>query len=141
MTTDSITRYLGGVRVLGRGIDSDLDLDEAIARGLPAASLQALLEEASLSAADLAPVIPERTQLASRSRERLTPEQSDRLARLARLLSIADETLGSAEKAWLWMERPNRALGGKRPIDLVKRSSGSLLVEQVLGRLAHGVYT
>jgi putative toxin-antitoxin system antitoxin component (TIGR02293 family) len=141
MTTDSITRYLGGARVLGRGIDSDLDLDEAIAKGLPAASLQALLEKAALSAADLAPVIPERTQLASRGRERLTPEQSDRLARLARLLSLADETLGSAEKAWLWMERPNRALGGKRPIDLVKRSSGSLLVEQVLGRLAHGVYT
>jgi len=141
MTTRSVTRFLGGARVLGREIDSDLELDEAIARGLPAASLEALLREAELSAADLAPVIPQRTQLASRERERLTPEQSDRLARLARLLSLAEDTLGTTEKARSWMERPNGALGGKRPIELVRRSSGSLLVEQVLGRLAHGVHT
>jgi len=141
MITASVTRFLGGARVLGHEIDSDLELDQAISEGLPSASLEALLREADLTALDLAPLIPQRTQLASKERMRLTPEQSDRLARFARLLSMAEETFGSMEKARTWLERPNRALGGKKPIELVRRSSGSLLVEQALGRLAHGVYT
>lgn len=141
MTTDSVTRYLGGPGVLGREVDSDLELDEAIAKGLPSESLEAFLEEAALSAAELAPVIPERTQIASRERGHLSPDQSDRLARFARLLSIAEDTFGSREAAWKWMERSNRALGGRRPVDLIRRSSGSLLVEQALGRLGHGVHT
>jgi putative toxin-antitoxin system antitoxin component (TIGR02293 family) len=141
MTTLDVTSWLGGERVLGRDIDSDLELDEAIAEGLPSGSLTALMQAADLSANDLAPIIPTRTLMAAKSRERLTPEQSDRLARLARLLSLAEETLGSKEKARAWMDRPNRALGGKRPLELARRSSGSLLVEQVLGRLAYGVYT
>lgn len=141
MTIDSVTRFLGGTRVLGREIDSDLELDAAISEGLPSASIDALLEAADLSAVELAPLIPQRTQLASKQRERLTPAQSDRLARFARLLSMAEETFGSLEKARTWMERPNRALGGQRPIELIRRSSGALLVEQVLGRLSYGVHT
>lgn len=141
MTTLDITRFLGGDRVLGREIDSDLALDEAIAAGLPSASLTALMRETELTASDLAPIIPTRTLMASKARARLTAEQSDRLARLARLFSLAEETLGSREKARAWMDRPNRALGGKKPIELARRSSGSLLIEQVLGRLAHGVYS
>jgi putative toxin-antitoxin system antitoxin component (TIGR02293 family) len=141
VTTLSITRYLGGRRVLGREIDTDLELDAAIADGLPSGSLAALMREANLSARDLAPIMPPRTQMASKARERLTPEQSDRLARLARLFSLAEEALGSSDKARSWMNRPNRALGGKRPLELARRSSGSLLVEQVLGRINHGVYS
>lgn len=141
MTTLDITRLLGGDRVLGRSIDSDLALDEAIAEGLPSASLTALMEEADLSASDLAPIIPTRTLMASKGRKRLTPEQSDRVARLARLFSLAEETLGSKESARAWMDKANRALGGKRPMELARRSSGSRLVEQILGRLAYGVHT
>lgn len=94
-----------------------------------------------MSAADLAPVIPERVQIASRARDRLTPEQSDRLARLARILASDSEMFESREKARVWLQRPNQALAGQRPIDLLRRSFGSMVVEQVLGRLMHGVHT
>lgn len=141
MTTDSVTRYLGGTRALGREIHSDLELDAAIAQGLPSATLLAFLGESGMSAADLSPVIPERTQIASRGRGRLTSEQSDRLARLARILSRASEVFQSREKARIWLQRPNRALGGQRPINLLRRSTGSMAVEQALGRLVHGVHT
>ena len=53
MTTLDVTRLLGGPRVLGRQIDSDLELDEAIAEGLPSGSLTALMHETDLSAGDL----------------------------------------------------------------------------------------
>ena len=67
------------------------------------------------------------------------PAPSARMWTLTR--SPAEETLGNPEKARVWMLPPNRSLGGKTPLELVRRSSGSLLVERALGRLAHGVYS
>ena len=136
MTTMDITSLLGGPKVLGREIDSDLELDDAVAEGLPSKSLSHLMTVVQLSA-----IVPQRTLMDAKTRERLTPELSDKLARVARLFSLATETLGTEEKARTWLARPNRALGGKAPLELARRSSGSLLVEQVLGRLAHGVYS
>lgn len=141
MTALDIAELFGGTRVLGTEIDSDLELDAAIADGLPSESLRAFLARSQMTVADLAPIIPTRTLMEAKTRDRLTPELSDKLARVARLFSLATEALGSAAKARAWMARPNRALGGKLPIELARRSSGALLVEQVLGRLSHGVYS
>lgn len=39
------------------------------------------------------------------------------------------------------MVKPNRALGGERPLALLDSDVGSLAVERVLGRIEHGVYS
>ncbi len=54
---------------------------------------------------------------------------------------MATETLGSSDKAAQWLKEPNRALGGRRPLDFARSSSGALLVEDVLTRIAYGVYS
>lgn len=141
MTTLDVVKLLGGKSVLGHEIDNDLELAEAVDAGLPSGSIRAFMSSAHFTALDLDPVIPKRTLMDAQKRDRLSPEQSDRLVRIARLLHLAEETLGSPEKARTWLSRTNRALGGKRPIDLVRRSSGALVVEQVLGRLSYGVYS
>jgi putative toxin-antitoxin system antitoxin component (TIGR02293 family) len=51
------------------------------------------------------------------------------------------ETLGSEKKAIDWFKRPNRALGGRTPAQLVKRKKGRRLVLSILGRIEHGVYS
>lgn len=55
--------------------------------------------------------------------------------------AFAEEVLGTREKAAIWLRKPNRALGGVRPTDLLGTATGRLHVEQVLGRIAHGVYS
>jgi putative toxin-antitoxin system antitoxin component (TIGR02293 family) len=47
----------------------------------------------------------------------------------------------SPEVAARWLRRPNRALGGERPLDLLTSDAGARVVEQVLGRIEHGVYS
>jgi putative toxin-antitoxin system antitoxin component (TIGR02293 family) len=49
--------------------------------------------------------------------------------------------LGSEEKAARWLHTPNRALGGNLPLELLDTDLGSRQVEEVLGRIEHGVYS
>ncbi len=85
-------------------------------------------------------VIPRRT-LAHRKRRggRLSSEQSDRLARVVRVVTSAEEALGDGAKAARWLRKPNRALRGRRPLDLLASDLGAPLVEQELGRIEHGL--
>jgi len=73
--------------------------------------------------------------------ERLSSHQSDRLARLARVLVRAEEVLGEASRGRKWMVEVNRALGGVRPIDLLDSDMGTKEVERLLGRIEHGVFS
>ena len=57
------------------------------------------------------------------------------------VLAKAVEVFGSKEEAELWLRRPAMALNGERPIDLLRSPDGKLLVQVLLGRLEHGVYT
>jgi putative toxin-antitoxin system antitoxin component (TIGR02293 family) len=85
-------------------------------------------------------VIPRRTLAHRKDKgQRLTAEQSDRLARAVRMAARAEEAVGDREKAARWLRRPNRALGGRRPIDLLESGVGARMVEQELGRLEHGI--
>jgi putative toxin-antitoxin system antitoxin component (TIGR02293 family) len=69
---------------------------------------------------------------------RLARFESDRLYRLARIMAIASEYLGDAERARRWLKRPNRALGGLAPLAAIDTEPGARQVENVLGRIAYG---
>ena len=49
--------------------------------------------------------------------------------------------IGDEEKAVGWLRTPNRALGGERPLDQLDTDLGSRAVEDILGRIAYGVYS
>jgi putative toxin-antitoxin system antitoxin component (TIGR02293 family) len=68
-------------------------------------------------------------------------ETSDRILRLARVLALAEDTLGDPTKAARWMATPSRALGGDAPLKLVDTDLGAHEVERILGRLASGVHS
>jgi putative toxin-antitoxin system antitoxin component (TIGR02293 family) len=56
-----------------------------------------------------------------------------------RLRRRAEEAIGSPEKADRWMRKPNRALGGRRPIDLLDDEDSAREVDAVLGRIEYGL--
>lgn len=62
-------------------------------------------------------------------------------ARSARISALAQQVLGSSRKASAWMQNPNRALGGKIPLDLLDTDAGIEAVETVLGRIEYGLYS
>jgi putative toxin-antitoxin system antitoxin component (TIGR02293 family) len=58
--------------------------------------------------------------------------------RLARIIALAKHYLGDTHAANRWLKRPNAALGGKTPLELMDTEPGARAMENVLGRIAYG---
>lgn len=118
---------------------SPLPLAHAIEAGLPVTALDQLVGV-------LAPddpqfkyrIIPKTTlQRRRKSSGRLTLEEGDRLARLARVFSFALEIYGSADKARAFLRRSHPMLGGQMPLDVALTTDpGADLVINLVGRAA-----
>ena len=144
METEAIAAVLGGRRVLGRVVKKPGDLAQLVRQGLPASSLVALAEKLHVANNVLSRKlgIPQRTLTRRLSQHsRLTAAESDRTVRLARVYAKAVEMIGSEENAVEWLRTANRALGGERPLDQLDTDLGARAVEDVLGRIAYGVYS
>ena len=144
MTTQPIAEMLGGRKVLGKTIQKPDDLAQLVRRGLPARSVAILAQKLEVGSTVLSRKlgIPQRTLTRRLSeRSRLTAAESDRTVRLARVYANAVELIGNEEKATEWLRTPNRALGGERPLDQIDTDIGAREVEDVLGRIAYGVYS
>jgi len=144
MATQSVHNILGGEVLLGRPMNKSGALADLVREGLPVKSLFLLAERLNLRQAEISEKIgiPQRTltrRLAQHSR--LTAAESDRTVRLAQVYSTAAETLGDGDKAAAWLKTPNRALRGGRPLDQLDTDPGVREVEDILGRIAYGVYS
>ena len=82
--------------------------------------------------------VNERTAQRRREQGALTPDESDRVARVARVTQRAIEAFGDPERATAWLARPNRALRGLPPLDLLGTDAGAELVTDELGRVESG---
>jgi len=109
---------------------------DAVQAGLPVAAVDDLLARGLLNAEEVDRlVLPRRTLSHRRARgERFTLDESDRLARVARVLAVAEDSFGSADKAGRWLRRPSRGLRGEVPLALVVTTDGARLVEDELTR-------
>jgi len=118
---------------LAKKVESGLPFDvfERVGRisGLPLDSLR--------TAVRIAP----RTLTRRRQENRLSPEESDRLVSVSRLLSLAIELFeGDVHTGLVWFTSKNRALGGISPLEAASTEVGSREVEMLVGRLEHGVF-
>ena len=144
MSVAEIVAVLGGRKTFKRPVRSTDDLAQQVRFGLPASTVDLLAGTLSLHRAQVAERlnIPSRTlsrRMAAKSR--LTHDESDRTLRMARVVALAKEVLGSDDKAARWMSNPNRALGGKRPFDQLDTEPGVRSVEEVLYGIAYGMYS
>ena len=111
---------------------------------MPAGSVTALAEKLHVGNNVLSRKlgIPQRTLTRRLSQSSLlTPAESDRTVRIARVYAHAMEMIGDENKAIEWLGTPNRALGGAQPLDQLDTDLGARAVEDILGRIAYGVYS
>ena len=115
-------------------------LVEQVARGLPFATLARVYDEVAPGEPDLRYKVISRATLARKqsANQRLSPEQSDRVARVARVWTLAKEVWQSPVEARAFLLRPHAVLEGRRPIDVTLTTEGARLVEGILGRLLYG---
>jgi putative toxin-antitoxin system antitoxin component (TIGR02293 family) len=144
MKIAEIVEALGGRKTFKRPVKSTDDLAQQVRSGLPASTVAVLAAALSLERAQVAErlKIPARTlSRRLKTKSRLTHDESDRTLRMARVVALAKEVLGTDEKASRWMNNPNRALGGKRPFDELDTEPGVRSVEEVLYGIAYGMYS
>ncbi|MFL6193074.1 MAG: antitoxin Xre/MbcA/ParS toxin-binding domain-containing protein [Thermoanaerobaculia bacterium] len=140
--TAEIVEALGGSEG-SRRVDSPEDLKDWIREGLPFESLERVMDQYDINREEISAALdlPPRTLARRKQEHRLRRDESDRLFRLVRIATRAAEVLGNREKAARWLHTPNRALGGVKPLELLDTDLGSRQVEDVLGRIEHGVYS
>ena len=122
--------------------DKGRSLSDVIRSGLPTANALKFIESTSA-------VVPFGTLLRTagiskrtlerRVGKRLRPDQSDRLFRIARVIDFAEESIGTRAQALEWLNAPNQAMHGARPIEELDTDAGAKRVETVLGRLREGI--
>jgi putative toxin-antitoxin system antitoxin component (TIGR02293 family) len=136
----AVVTELGGKKALGRTLDTEGDLESAIREGFRPEVVAKVMDSCGLTLKELASSLDlsPRSLQRRRQRGRLARFESDRLYRLARIVALAKHYVGDDETAARWLRRPNRALGGKSPLELVDTEPGARSVEDVLGRIAYG---
>ena len=124
-------------------VEGGASLLERVREGLPWGEFRALQGLLGLTPEELARLlgISRSTMLRRKRAGRLDTSESDRVVRLARLFSQACEILGGEEVARQWLTQPARGLGHVPPLELAETETGAREVENLLGRLAYGVYT
>jgi putative toxin-antitoxin system antitoxin component (TIGR02293 family) len=70
---------------------------------------------------------------------RLNPDESERAARMARVLATAVHVLGSDDDARAFMTSPSRDFGGQKPIDVAADELGAREVENMLWQIYYGM--
>lgn len=117
-------------------------IHELIETGFSASHLQALCDQEKILPAMQERVIPLKT-LVSRCKENqsLSLEESDRLFRLVHVIAMSDAVFGDQKKARRWLSKPKRQLAGKSPTELLSTSAGTHQVEELLIRVAEGLYS
>src|ERR1700685_1501250 len=122
---------LGGKQTLGRPLSSDRDLRDAIREGFPPAVVEELMRASGLTLKELAGALDLSARSLQRRRRagRLARFESDRLYRLARIVALAQQSLGNRQSAARWLKRSNRALGGAAPISTLDTEAGARQVE------------
>lgn len=116
-----------------------LQIVDAVGRGLPVSSLDTVARFVTSDAAFKYRIVPKASLSRRKLTSLLTPQESDRVARVARVWVFAKDVWGSDDEARSFLHRPHPLLDDRRPIDLVVDSEmGAEMVRDVLGRLQVG---
>lgn len=139
--TGAVVEVLGGLRALKREIRTTADLAEAVETGLPLASLGIVVRRVAgegRQATELTHRVVPKTTL-QRRHDRLSPDESQRLERLARLTALAERVWDDPEPAHEFLVSSQPQLGGERPVDLIRTDLGTRLVEDLLWSLEYSL--
>src|SRR5438445_13335046 len=119
------------------------ELIQRIQKGLRFSELKTLQDTLEMPFEQLAAklCISRSTLQRRKAAGRLSPDESDKVMRLSRLLEHATKVFGDIENARAWLKFPQRGLGGAGPLDYAETEVGAREMDNLLGRIDYGVYS
>ncbi|HVQ47387.1 MAG TPA: antitoxin Xre/MbcA/ParS toxin-binding domain-containing protein [Gemmatimonadales bacterium] len=136
-----VAQNLGGSKVLKEDVASVADLERAVGRGLPFAALKYVVRHfPQRQKTRVQQIVVPRSTLQRREEEgRLRPAERERLERIARLATLAEQVWESSEEAQRFLTAPHPQLENQAPIDLAATDLGTRRVETLLWKLEHSL--
>lgn len=113
-------------------------------QGYSPTTLHDLKNALRLSWSELAELLQVRPRTLNRRRlqRRLPTDESERVLRISRVYNLAVELFeGDDEAARHWLKRPRKSLANGSPLWFARTEPGAREVEDLIGRLEHGVFT
>lgn len=111
--------------------------------GIPKKDLEHLKEIAELDYDKLAKIllVTRATLINKKGEERFNTSLSEKILSLADIYSYGYEVFEDEKRFNQWMLRPNKALGGQAPYDLLDTQFGREEVKNLVGRIDYGIYS
>lgn len=135
-----IARLLGGTAVLGRPIRSWADLEEVVQDGLPKRALQLVARHVvgpgETTSEFVYRIVPAAT---FKRRSRLSPAESERTERMARVVALAEAMWEDEAEARAFLNRAHPLLNGATPLAVAQTELGARRVERLLYDADHGL--
>lgn len=163
----NVAALLGGEKELGQKISRRMDFDALIKKGMPWGVISHIKKACNLPDEVLAKIIgisprtivrrrqtvktPVKLAVAAPGKSRkgklvstdapesLSPVESDRVYRFARIVALAGDVFEDKDEALEWLKSPQYGLGGRIPFDMLQTDAGSREVEELLIRIDYGV--
>lgn len=135
----SYWKRLSALLALKEPLHEPLDLLRALDQGLALSALDSLVRQGYLKSAELAMVAPPRTLSHRRAKgERLRLDESERLARIGKVIVLTEQVFGDKAAALEWLHAPKRKFEGKTAFELLATAEGGQFVEEELVSIDEG---
>jgi putative toxin-antitoxin system antitoxin component (TIGR02293 family) len=131
-------------RILGVMAESSGELIRQVGRGFSFQALHALESHSGIPVAQIVRIlgIPSRTLARRKASGRLTADESEKLLRLSSTFENALELFdGNPRQALAWLSSPKKEFEDQTPLEYSRTEVGAREVEDLIGRLEHGVFS
>lgn len=138
-----ISEILGDSNLQG-DLDSPMDFISVACEGVAAYALNNFKDGFDLSLSQVASILSSSEPTLYRrikSNKSLPKNDAIKLLEVTDLFLYGEGIFGSKEDFFKWMDLPNTALGGMKPMELVEVPEGVSKVFDLLGRIEYGVYS
>jgi len=147
MSVDNITKTFSWLGMKGAAIkklSSEFDYIEIGNSGITKSAINSLAENIGISRKYISENIFDisvKTMERKDNKAKLDKKISSHAIEIAKVVQHAWQVFRDEAKVKRWMNRENRALNNKKPVELFDTLSGIVMVDDILGRIEEGVYS
>jgi putative toxin-antitoxin system antitoxin component (TIGR02293 family) len=136
-------RILGGRAFMPQVPDSAFSFYQVGAQGIPKLSVASLASVLKVPMADMAELLNVSYKTLGRkaNNDLLDGWISSHSIEIAQTLARGLTLFEDEAKLNRWLHKPNKALKGKIPFEMLRYPTGMKLVNQLMGRIEEGIYT
>lgn len=116
---------------------------EMVGKGISKNALEKLKENTGLDYDQVSQLlsVSRTTLIGTKGTAKFSSDVSDKILGLANIYSYGYEVFEDCDRFNQWIFRPNKALGGHSPFDIMHNSFGKEEVKNLIGRIDTGIYS